>query len=105
MANTYDPGDSVTCSSNFQNNTPVDADPATVKAMFRTPAGLWTTYTYGTDAQLVRDNAGDYHFIIYIPNSAAAVGKWVYRFEGLDGSGNPLAATENDFQVRPSQRY
>lgn len=105
MANTYDPGDSVNCSSNFQNSSAVDADPTTVKGMFRNPAGTWTTYTYGVDAQLIKDNTGDYHFIVYIPNSAAAKGEWAYRFEALDVSSNPLAASEGVFNVRSSARY
>lgn len=105
MANTYDPGDSVNCSINFQNSTPIDADPTTVKGMFRNSAGTWTTYTYGVDAALVKDDTGDYHFIVYIPNAAASSGKWVYRFEALDASSNPLAAAEREFKVRWSQRY
>lgn len=105
MANFYDPGDSVKCSINFQNSTPVDADPTTVKGMFRNSSGTWTTYTFGTDAQLVKDSTGDYYFFVYIPNSAAAKGEWVYRFEGLDASSNPLASAEGVFYVRGSQRY
>jgi len=105
MSNIYDTGDSVNCSWNVQDNTPVDADPTTVRGMFRTPAGTWTTYVYGTDAQLVKDNTGDYHFIIYIPNAATSAGEWVYRFEGLDASSNPITAAEGHFTVRHSHKY
>lgn len=38
-------------------------------------------------------------------NAATAQGQWVYRFEGLDGSSNPLASAEGTFFVRPSARY
>lgn len=96
MANAYDVGDLVRISATFANVSGVNADPTTVKAKFKNPAGTVTTYTYGTDVQLVKDATGKYHVDISITSN----GEWWYRWEG---TGAVQAAEENDFVVRKSQ--
>lgn len=39
----------------------VDADPTGLAFTITEPDGVATTWTYGTDAQVVKDSVGDYH--------------------------------------------
>ena len=39
-----------------------DFDPSTVSIVMRTPGLVSTTYTYGTDAEVVRESTGHYLF-------------------------------------------
>lgn len=94
-ANSYDVGDVVRVTGAFTNSAGTATDPTTVKHKFTTPAGVTTTYTHGTDAQLVKDSTGNYHVDIDV----TAKGKWRYRWEGL-GSGK--SALEGYFEVRES---
>jgi len=88
----YDVGDLVTCSATFAvNDTPTD--PTVLTFSFKTPAGTTTTYTYGTDAALVRDSAGAFH--VDVPVDAEGV--WHYRFAG---TGAATAAEERRFYTR-----
>lgn len=96
MANTYDLGDLVRCSGTFTDATSILVDPTVVKASIQNPAGTDTTYTYGTDAALVRDSAGAYHVDV----SATSAGRWYYR---LYSTGTGQASGEGYFDVAPSQ--
>jgi hypothetical protein len=90
----YDKGDLVRCRATFRDPEDNDAyvDPAVVKFKFKTPAGATTTYTYGTDVQLVKDSTGKYHVDV----DANAAGQWSYRFEA---TGALQAAQEGVFTV------
>lgn len=90
--NTYDNGDLVRCTGNFQTGG-VDVDPTTVSFKFKTPAGVVTTYTYPASAQLVKDSTGDYH----VDLSANEDGQWWFRFES---TGTGQAASEQAFYVK-----
>lgn len=91
----YDVGDVVRCTGTFATSG-TNVDPSTVKFKFKTPAGTITTYTYGTDAQLVKSATGIY----YVDVPAASSGGWAYRFEST-GAGK--AAAEGRFEVSHSQ--
>lgn len=93
----YDKGDLVRCSAEFRDPLDDDAlvDPATVRFKFETPAGVETTYVYGTDAQLVKESTGVY----YVELNANAAGRWTYRFESTGGF---QTAGEESFTVRAS---
>ena len=91
MAN-YDKGDVVRCSATFSNSAGVSIDPTAILFKFKTPAGATTTYTYGMDSELVRDDTGDYHVDI----DANEVGPWYFRFYS---TGTGQAAAEAKFQV------
>lgn len=93
MANQYDVGDKPKITGTFKQDGVV-GDPAAVVAKFKDPSGSTTTYTYGTDAELVRASAGVYYFYIDIDEA----GFWYYRMSDNDEN----VATEGYFVVRQS---
>ena len=88
----YDKGDLVRCSASFTDSDGTALDPTTVTGKYKTPAGVTTTYVYDTDAELVKDSTGNYHFDV----NANAAGQWFYRFES---TGTGQAAEEAAFTV------
>lgn len=92
----YHVGDVVTIYGAWTNAGGTATDAGTVYAHYRDPAGTATTYTYGSDAELVKDSTGVYHVDI----SAALAGTWYYRFYST-GSGQ-AASLVNSFIVFPS---
>ena len=92
MANPYDKGDLVRVSAAFTTAAGAALDPTVVKCQVQTPAGTATTYTYGTDAALVKDSTGAYHLDI----DAATSGEWCYRWYS---TGTGQAAAEGRFSV------
>lgn len=95
MSNQYDKGDRVRISTAFTDSDGTAFDPNTVTAKYLDPSSNTTTYVYGTDAELVKDSTGNYHVDIYVDE----IGRWHYRFEGTDSSGNEQGADENYFEV------
>jgi len=93
--NVYDKGDLVRCSGTFTTSAGVAQDPTVVKAKVKTPGGVTTTYTYGTDAALVKDSTG-YHVDV----SATESGLWHYSFWS---TGTGQAAEEESFYVDESR--
>jgi uncharacterized protein YfaS (alpha-2-macroglobulin family) len=94
MAN-YDYGDLVNLTANFQTGG-VDVDPTAVYCQVMNPAGSVVTYAYGTDEELVKDNAGDYHLEV----NANQAGRWRYRWYS---TGTGQAADEGSFYVANSR--
>lgn len=92
--NSYDKGDLVRVTAAFTNAAGTATDPTTVVCKVRSPSGI-TTYTYGTDAELVKDSTGNYHLDINI----TADGQWWYRWEG---TGAVQQAGEGSFTVARS---
>lgn len=90
--NAYDIGDLVRCTGTFASSGS-NVNPTAVMFKVKTPAGVVTTYTYGTDAALVRDSTGVYHVDV----SAAEAGEYVYRFWS---TGTGQAAAEGKFVIR-----
>ncbi len=73
-------------------------DPAVVKFQYNCAAvGLTTTFTYGSDAALVKDSSGRYHADIDTNESS---GVYFYR---PFSTGTGQAAREAKFYVRPKQ--
>lgn len=93
--NSYDKGDMVRVTGAFTTSAGTATDPGVVRFKFRTPAGVTTTYTYLTDAQLVKDSVGNYH----VDLNASESDKWPYRWEA---TGTGQSAAEDEFFVRPS---
>lgn len=91
--NTYDKGDVVRCAGTFADSDGTPQDPTAVFFKFKTPGGTITLYTYGVEAELVKDSAGNYHIDI----DASEVGTWAYRFYSI---GDGKAAGEKLFFVR-----
>ena len=93
---TYDIGDKRTLSANFQTGAPLaDTDPTTLTFKMKEPDGTVTTYVFGTDAELVKDDTGDYHADWTI----AKAGRHRWRFIATGGA---HGEEPGDFDVRPT---
>ncbi len=98
MPNQYHVGDLVRITGTFENAAGTDTDPAgTIIFKYKNPAGTITTYTYPTDAELVKDATGVY----YVDISVDADGTWQYRAES--GTGQGQSADEKAFFVIDSE--
>lgn len=94
--NTYVKGNLVRVAGSFTDENGAAMNPTVVKCAVLPPATVTpTTYTYGTDAAVVRDSTGHYH----VDLDASTEGLWRYRWYST-GSGQ--AAAESEFQVRSS---
>jgi len=94
--NSYDKGDLVRISAAFTNSAGTAIDPTAVLCKFTDPSGNTTTYTYNTDAELVKDSTGNYHVDI----DADEAGLWYYRFYA---TGTGQSAAEDNFHVKTSK--
>ena len=92
MRNQYDKGDLVRVTATFTSPSGAAVDPTGVVFRLKRPDGTTTVYTYGTDAQLVRDAVGVYRVDV----SADQPNMYYYRFEG---TGANQAAAEGEFDV------
>jgi hypothetical protein len=93
--NRYTKGAKVRLSAAFTDSNDTAVDPTAVVFKAKNPAGTVTTYTYGADAELVKDSTGNYHVDLDLDTS----GQWIYRFAG---TGTAKAADEEALEVRPS---
>lgn len=78
MASKIHVGDLVKLTGTFTDPDNADApiDPTAVFLAFTSPSGTTTTYTYGTDAELVKASTG-----VYTANvDGTEAGKWRYRW-------------------------
>jgi hypothetical protein len=91
--NSYDKGDVIRLSAVFTNSAGTAIDPAVVLFSFINPAGTQTTYTYGTDAELVKDSTGNYHVDV----DADTEGLFYYRFYS---TGTGKAAAEGQLFIK-----
>jgi hypothetical protein len=91
----YDIGDAVRITASFYNSaTPaVLTDPTTVTVRIKPSNAAATTYTYGTDAAVVKSATGVY----YIDVTITASDRWRYRWAG---TGALIQAEEGSFNVR-----
>lgn len=94
--NVYEIGELVRCSVAFADDDGNAQDPTGVTFRVRKPDGTVTSYAHGTDAELVKDATGSYHVDV----SAAAAGRWTFRYEG---SGTGQSAGERAFRVKASR--
>lgn len=95
--NQHDLGDLVVVNAEFTNAELGGVlDPDVVKLSVRKPDDSVTTYTYGVDAIVVRDDVGQYHADLDVDQS----GIWFYRWWSTgDGQG----ARERQFEVLPAR--
>jgi hypothetical protein len=70
-------------------------DPVPLTFKFKTPGGVITTYTYGTNAQIVRRSLGRYTVDV-LGNEA---GVWYYRY---NGGNTPQTSIEEQFFINAS---
>lgn len=91
------PGQPVRLTSAYQDSvTGNPVDPSTVQFLIETPCGRMTTYTYATDAELVKASVGNY----YIDVTPTEGGRWHFRWVS---TGTGAGATEGDFVVQTSR--
>lgn len=74
---TYIPGELARIFLVALNTAGQVADPGALRLMLKAPASGVTTYTYGVDAEVVRESEGRYHADIQV----TAAGIWPYRWE------------------------
>lgn len=89
----YDKGDVLRVTATYTNAAAAAVDPAVVKFSFKDPAGFVTTYTYLTDAQLVRSAAGIY----YVDVRFTLPGSWFVRHWS---TGTGEASSETEYYVK-----
>lgn len=94
--NSYFVGNVVRVQGNLADLDGTLGDPGGVVVKHRSPTGVVTSKTYGTDAEVVRVGVGIYQVDIV----ANLEGIWHYRFES---SVSRAAASEGRFTVRESQ--
>jgi len=92
MANTYDIGDVVRCSVTFATVAGTSTDPTAVTVYVHKPTHT-SSYVYGTDAEVVKSDTGDYYVDVTVDESGFYPVRWV-------GTGTLVAAEEHYFQVR-----
>ena len=93
--NVYDIGDVVRLSNAMTvTSTGSAVDPGALTVTVQTPAGVQTTYTYGTDAELVKDSTGNYHCDV----TATSAGKWRFRWTSTLSA---VGSEEGVFLVKP----
>jgi hypothetical protein len=91
----YVVGNVLKLAANFKNGS-TDVDPGSIVLKIKSPLGTIQTYTYGDDADLVKDSTGDYSFNY----SPAYEGRYSFRWAGL---GTNASAAESSFVVTESQ--
>jgi hypothetical protein len=84
---------------NFQDAAGADVDPDTIKFKLYAPDATITTYTYNTDAQLLRTSTGDY----YVDVTPSLPGRWHFRWESTGT--NKASAIEGSFVVQVSRFF
>lgn len=88
-------GSQVRCTCTFADSAGVPTDPDEVYFQALSPAGTLTSYHYSEDAELVKDDTGDYHALV----DADDTGRWHYRFYS---TGVGQSASETLFLVKES---
>src|SRR4051812_27533596 len=89
----YIQGQLVRVNGAFKTGSGVALDPTTVIITIVRPDGERNSYTYGTDADVIKDSTGNYHINV----SATIPGTWVYWWHS---TGTGQAADEQSFVVK-----
>jgi hypothetical protein len=89
----FDIGDGVRFKTDIRDLTGALADPTTLICRIADPSGNVTVYTFGVDAELVKDATGQY----YVDQVIDEAGLWRYRFEA---SGNLNSHEEKFIEIR-----
>ena len=82
--------------ASFTNVAGVLVDPSAVTFKLKNPAGVITSYVYGTDDEVVKAAVGKYSAELPID----AVGPWYWRWES---TGEGQGAEEGEIRVPTSQ--
>jgi len=92
----YQIGDKVRITVTCKNVTRVISDPDTLRFRFRKPDGTETVWTFGVDAQVVREAVGVFHVDLPLTMASVLTKEWRYRWEA---EGTFSAAYEKPLQV------
>lgn len=92
-------GTTIRVAANFQNSADADVDPSTVTFRLMSPWGNETSYVYGTDAELVKQDTGDF----YVDVTMTEAGRYTYRWETTGTNQNLV--TEGTYVVTASPFY
>lgn len=76
--------------ANFYDDDGDDTDPTTITCTVMSPSGAATTYTYATDTNIGRTDAGDYYCDVTPDES----GRWFVRWAAT-GSATTVASESN----------
>lgn len=98
MMDIYAEGKKVRLTGTFTTSAGVAQDPTTVKVAVETPSGTTTTYTYGTDAGVIKSGTGVYYIDV---DTTGEPGVWYYRWYAT-GTGQ-TATTYDHFRVREAR--
>jgi hypothetical protein len=72
-------GTTVRSSASFTNIAGAAADPPTVIVTWLHPDGTTEAFTYGTNAEVVRDSIGHFHCDLLVED----LGQWAVRWDGV----------------------
>lgn len=92
---TYHLGDLVRCTGTFATAAGTATDPTAVRFEVIAPDGTKTSYTYITDAEVVKSSTGVY----YVDVDCDQSGVWEYR---MYSTGTGQAASNQSFFVEPT---
>lgn len=90
-------GDTKRIAINFQDDDGNDIDPDALTFKLMSPTGTVTTAAYGTNAQLVRLNVGDY-YVDVVPDES---GRWHWRW--ISSGAGTATVTEGTLVVQWSE--
>jgi hypothetical protein len=90
--NEYEIGQTVILRVAFKNQAGVAADPTTLKVEIKDPLGQETEFTFGTDAEVIKDSVGNYHIARDPEIQGVYVAKW-------RGTGANKGAARDQFKM------
>jgi hypothetical protein len=91
----YTIGDQSRLSAAFATAAGAAVDPTVVTLKIKTPALTVTSHVYGTDANVIKDSTGNFHYDLTLSQS----GTYRYRWEG---TGAAICADEASLNVNRS---
>lgn len=100
MLGSFEKGQLVRISSEFQDSTGAYIDPTVVKFDWRINSGTTTTYTYPTT--IVKDATGKYHVDLDTSSPGSVPATYFVRFYS---TGTGQAANEDSFEVRSDGNF
>lgn len=97
MTDTYDLNDTPALTVTIKDSAAAVIDPTTLVFIATSPSGTATTYTYGTDTELVKISTGVYNVDLLLNES----GRWVFNWTA---TGNVSLAEHGELWVKYSGR-
>lgn len=89
----FNKGDLIRTTAVFKDSAGTEIDPTTVAVTHKSPSGTSTTWTHGTDIEVVNDSVGNYHADIDITETGVWTVKW-------QSTGSGQSVEESQFLVQ-----